>query len=147
MGTCEHDIKDAYEQPIPKTLKALLAKQTQIMFYSDNLVSSNCNKKFLCFQLFRVNEAEFILWVVSAQGHTSCGEAHHPGKTFTFYGSHMWPCEQPLNGLASLLNISQQAFISLHFLCLTLGFCDGETSADCFSTSLQLQRAEEEAFR
>lgn len=58
MGTCEHDIKDAYEQPIPKTLKALLAKQTQIMFYSDNLVSSNCNKNSSAFSysdLMRLN--------------------------------------------------------------------------------------------
>lgn len=39
MGTCERDIKDAYEQLIPKTLKELLTKQTKIMFYSNNLMS------------------------------------------------------------------------------------------------------------
>lgn len=44
MGTCEHDIKDAYEQLIPKTLKALLAKQTKIMYYSDSLMSWNCSQ-------------------------------------------------------------------------------------------------------
>lgn len=38
MGTCERGIKDAYEQRISKTLKELLAKQTMMMYYSDNLM-------------------------------------------------------------------------------------------------------------
>ncbi len=38
MGTCEHDIKDAYEQLIPKTLKTPLTKQTKKMYYSNNLM-------------------------------------------------------------------------------------------------------------
>ena len=38
MGTCEHDIKNAYKQLITKTLKALLTKQTKIMHYSDKLM-------------------------------------------------------------------------------------------------------------
>lgn len=62
MGTCEHDIKDAYEQLIPKTLKALLAKQTKMMYNSDishvvELFTVTC--KFLWLNLGRVNEAEF----------------------------------------------------------------------------------------
>lgn len=41
MGTCERDIKDAYEQLILKTLKELLTKQTKTMYYSHNLMSGN----------------------------------------------------------------------------------------------------------
>lgn len=59
----EHDIKVAYEQLILKTLKALLTKQTQEMYYSD------VYHKSFCFELFSVNEAEPILWVVSSEGH------------------------------------------------------------------------------
>lgn len=74
MGTRECDIKDASEQLIPKTLKALLAKQTKIMYYSNNLMSWNRTANSSCFEIFRVNEAEFILRVVSFEGHALCVE-------------------------------------------------------------------------
>ena len=58
MGTCERDIKDAYKQLIPETLKTLLAKQTKTMYYSDIPVLWDCSTNSSassCAALMRLN--------------------------------------------------------------------------------------------
>lgn len=86
MGTGECHIKDAYRRRIVETLKGLLNQTNKAMHYSNDLMSGNFAT--ILFPLLGVNEADFILRVVSSEGHTQSMRSvsvFYPARAFPFY--------------------------------------------------------------
>lgn len=76
MGTRECHIKDAYQRRIVETLKEPLNQTNKgHAIFKRSHVGKLCHIFFFFFAPLGVNEAEFILRVVSSEGHTHnrCG--------------------------------------------------------------------------